>query len=201
MSSRTDTPFWQNRQTFLKEHTHSRKQYFVYVGVYVGAFVLSKKIVCSVTKACLQSLSVLFGKFVCSFKMVYMLFQKGLSVLSKKCVCSVKKVRLLFQKGVSVLLKKGCLFFQKGRYVCSVKEVFLFCQRGVSVLSKSSVCSVRQVYRSFQKGLSVLSKKCFCYVKEVKKVQPHLQARSIGIGIASEKFTYGSATATWKTQL
>ena len=99
-----------------------------------------------------------------------------MSALSKRIVCSVKK---------------GCLFFQKGRYVCSVKEVFLFCQRGVSVLSKSSVCSVRQVYLFFQKGLSVLSKKCVWYANEVKKVQPHLQARSTGIGIASEKITYG----------
>ena len=103
----------------MKEHTHSRKQYFVYVGVYVGAFVLSKKIVCSVKKVCLQSLSVLFKKFVCSFKKVYMFFQKELSILSKKCACSVKEVCLLFQKGLSVLLK---------RVVCSFKKV------GMSVL-------------------------------------------------------------------
>ena len=166
MSSRTDAPFWQNRQTFLKEHTHSRKQYLVYVGVYVGAFVLSKKIVCSVTKACLQSLSVLFKKFVCSFKKVYMFFQKELSILSKKCVCSVKEVCLLFQKGFSVPLKKGCLFFQKGRYVysvkevfCSVKEVCLFFQKVLSALSDRYIGSFRKVCLFCQSNVSVMSMK------------------------------------------
>ena len=59
----------------------------------MGAFVLSKSIVCSVKKTCLQGLSVLFKRFVCSLKKVCMFFQKSLSVLSKKCNFYVNEVK------------------------------------------------------------------------------------------------------------